>query len=128
MNLRIPAISSISVLFLMVFFSSLLLQFYLPWWIVVVIGFTAGLISVRPAWQNVLIVFAGIGLLWLSASLYIALAESTVLLPRMAGLLQLPYTWMVYAATVLTGALPASLAALAGSWLILREQRADDPA
>ncbi len=114
-------------LFLLVLFSAFLLQFIMPWWIVVVVGFLTGLLSARRPWQNFLIVFAAIGALWLGASLYIAFIESTVLLPRMAGLLQLPHAWMLFVVTALTGALPASLAALGGSWLITRDaETADD--
>ncbi len=108
-------------LFLFVLLSALLLQFILPWWIVVVVGCAAGFASSLPPWKNFAIVFAAIGLLWLLASLYITLTESAVLIPRIAGLLHLPQTWMVFALTVLAGALPASLAALGTSWLISRE-------
>lgn|GEM_PF-867526 len=124
---RIPTISSLFVLFVLVFLSALLLQFYLPWWIVVVTGFMAGLLSTRAPWQNFLIVFSAIALLWLSASAVITLKESSVLLPRMAGLFQLPKPWMVFVLTALVGALPASLAALGSSWLTDRPERTEEP-
>ena len=104
-------------LFLMVFFSALLLQFLLPWWMVVVIGLAAGMISTLSPWRTFLIVFVAIGSLWLLASLYLTFTHSSVLLPRMAGLLQLPTEWMIYLVTVLVGALPASFAALGSSSL-----------
>lgn len=111
---------SVSLLFVTVLLSALVLQLLLPWWIVVVVGFAAGLFSAMPAWKTSLAVFAAIGLLWLGAALFLAATESAVLLPRIAALLQLPATWMVFAVTVLIGAVPSSLAAVAGSWLIVR--------
>ena len=109
-----------SLLFLTVILSALLLQLIFPWWIVVVIGFVAGVVSPLAPWKTGLIVFSAIGLLWLSAALLITFTESAVLLPRIAALLQLPSTWMVFALTVLIGAVPASLAALGSSWLTIR--------
>jgi hypothetical protein len=113
-------IRSVPLLFVTVLFSALLLQLFLPWWIVVVIGFAAGLASSMPSWQKGLTVFAAIGLLWLGAALFITVTESAVLLPRIAALLQLPSTWMVFGVTVLIGAVPSSLAAVGASWLIIR--------
>jgi len=113
-------IRSATLLFLLVLLSALLLQFVFPWWIVVVIGFAAGLLSSLSPRKTSLVVFAAIGLLWLGAALFITLTESTVLLPRIAALLQLPSQWMVFALTVLIGAVPASLASLGSSWLIIR--------
>ncbi len=107
-------------LFVLVLLSVLLLQLLFPWWIVVVIGFAAGLASPLPAWKKGLIVFSAIGLLWLGAALFITFTESAVLLPRIAALLQLPSPWMVFAVTVLIGAVPSSLAAVGGSWLVIR--------
>jgi len=107
-------------LFLLVLLSALLLQLVFPWWIVVVIGFAAGVLSSLPPWNKSLIVFAAIGLLWFGATLFITFTESAVLLPRITALLQLPSQWMVFALTVLVGALPASLASLGSSWLIIR--------
>ncbi len=109
-----------SLLFLTVLLGTLLLQLFFPWWIVVVIGLAAGIVSPLAPWKTGLIVFTAIGLLWLGAALLITFTESAVLLPRIAALLQLPSTWMVFALTVLIGAVPASLAALGSAWLIIR--------
>ncbi len=104
-------------LFAFVFLGALILQFLLPWWIVVVIGFIAGLIGDMPPRKIFVAVFCGIGFLWLAASLYLTLAHSAVLLPRIAGLFGLPAGWMVFVVTVLAGALPSSLAAIGGTYL-----------
>ncbi len=113
---------SVPLLFFLVLISALLLQLMFPWWIVVFIGLAAGLISAQPPWKNFAVVFAAIGLLWFGAALYITLTESAVILPRIAGLLQLPHPWLVFAVTVIAGALPAALAALGSSWLVVRER------
>ncbi len=113
-------IRSVPLLFVIVLISALLLQLFLPWWIVVVIGLLAGMGSSIPTWKKGLTVFAAIGLLWLGAALFITFTESAVLLPRIAALLQLPSPWMVFGVTVLIGAVPSSLAAVGGSWLIIR--------
>ncbi len=110
-------IRSAILLFLLVLLSAFLLQFVFPWWIVVIIGFAAGLLSSLPPWKTGLVVFAATGSLWLGAALFITLTESPVLLPRIAALLQLPSAWMVFALTALIGAIPASLAASGASRL-----------
>ena len=115
---RIIIFKSPLLLYFSVMLASLLLQFILPWWIVVVTGFSAGCFSSLKPWKTTLIVFAAIASLWLSAALYISVTQSTVLLPRIAGLLQMPNTWMVYGLTVLVGSIPASLAALGASLLM----------
>lgn len=115
---------SVPLLFFLVLISALLLQLMFPWWIVVFIGLAAGLISAQPPWKNFAVVFAAIGLLWFGAALYITLTESAVILPRIADLLQLPYPWMVFAVTVIAGALPAALAAYGGSCLWLHNRHA----
>ena len=104
--------SSAPTLFLLVMVSALVLQFFLPWWIVVVTGFGAGYISNLKPWKTSAIVFLAIGLLWLLFALYLSVLHSTVLLPRVSGLFQLPSKWMLFPVTFLVGALPASVAAL----------------
>lgn len=111
------SIHSAPTLFILVAASALVLQLFSPWWIVVAIGFAAGLLSRFSPWKTFLIVFSAIGLLWLAVTLYLTATNSAVLIPRMAALLELPASWMVFALTILIGALPASLAALGASWL-----------
>lgn len=104
-------------LFLLVILSALVLQFIFPWWIVTVIGLAAGFISTMTARKTFFTVFAAIAVLWLAMSVFITYTNSAVLLPRIAGLFQLSNTWMVFAITILIGALPASIAALGSSYL-----------
>lgn len=109
--------NSVISIFLLVILSALLLQFFFPWWIVTVIGLAAGFISTMPARKTFFTVFAAIALLWLAMPVFITYTNSAVLLPRIAGLFQLSSTWMVFAITMLIGALPASIAALGASYL-----------
>lgn len=109
--------SSFIHLFLAVFASAFLLQFQLAWWIVVVIGFITGLVSFRKPWSNFLVVFTAVGLLWVLVPLYITLTQSPVLLSGIADLFGLPAGWLLFVVTALTGALPASIAALGASYL-----------
>ncbi len=104
-------------LFLSVVIATFLLQLFLPWWIVVPIGLTAGWFSRTSALQTAGIVFISVGLVWLLMSLYLSFTTSTVLLPRMAEMFQLPSVWMVFVVTVLVGAVPATLAAYGGAKL-----------
>lgn len=115
---------STRLLFVAVFAAAFILQLVFPWWIVVVVGLAAGLISPLPAWKSGFVVLFAIGLLWLGAAAYMAMTESAVLLPRMATLLYLPAGWMLFVATPLVGALPSALPAMGGRLLI--EHIADD--
>ena len=102
-------------LFLGVLVSALVLQLFVSWWIVVGVGLAAGLVSpCRPA-RTALLVAGAVALGWLGMAGYAALTTSTVLLPRVATLLQLPASWTLYPVTALVGALPAGLAALGGA-------------
>lgn len=104
-------------LFLLVILSALLLQFIFPWWIVTVVGLAASFISTMSARKTFFTVFTAIAVLWAAMSLMITYANADALLPRIAGLFQLPSTWMIFVITVLIGASPASIAALGASFL-----------
>lgn len=104
--------SSATALFVLVFLSALILQLFLPWWIVVVIGIGAGWISKLKPWQTSAIVFLAVGLLWVLFALYLSATHSTALLPRISTLFHLPSEWMLFPVTFLVGALPASVAAM----------------
>lgn len=111
---------STHLLFVAVLVAAFLLQLFFPWWIVVAVGFAAGLASPLAPLKTGVVVFTAIALLWLGAAVYLSVTESAVLVPRMAALLQLPDGWMVFAATALVGALPSSLAAVGSRLLIER--------
>ncbi|MDG5766697.1 hypothetical protein QA596_04395 [Balneolales bacterium ANBcel1] len=98
-------------LIILIGLSAFLLPLVFPWWIVVVAGLVAGWVSMESPARTFAVVFVSVGLVWAVTALYITVVTSPVLLPRMAEALQLPHHSLLFVVTVLTGALPASLAA-----------------
>lgn len=115
-------------LFVSVLVSTVILQLFAPWWIVVGVGLAAGLVSPCRPGRTALLVAGAVALGWLGMAGYAALTTSAVLLPRVATLLQLPAPWTLYPVTALVGALPAGLAALGGALARPQPQTAEEKA
>ncbi|NBC01658.1 MAG: hypothetical protein GVY15_12475 [Bacteroidetes bacterium] len=115
-------------LFVGVLVSALGLQLFAPWWLVVGVGLAAGLVSPCSPGRTGLLVAGAVALGGLGMAGYVALTTSTVLLPRVATLLQLPAPWTLYPLTALVGALPAGLAALGGALLQPRSRTTQEEA
>lgn len=91
---------------------SAILQVFFPWWIIVAVALLAGYMSPTTAFKTFSAAFLGIAVLWLGFMLVVSLFGSTVVLPRMAELFQLPHGVLIYPISILVGALPAGLAAV----------------
>ena len=90
------------------------LQFFLPWWIIIVVSFAVcGLVGKTKAisfWEP----FLAISLLWLGMALYKSQPNDHVLAGRIAEMFGVKAWYMVLVITVLLGGLIAGISGLCG--------------
>ncbi|WP_207428611.1 hypothetical protein [Pedobacter sp. SYSU D00535] len=105
-------------LFLLIAFSCLLFQFFLPWWIIGPLAFGFSFwkaYSGRNAFQSA---FYAVALLWAVIALIHTLENENILANRVGQLFMLPawnFNWVIMLmVTALIGGLAAGVAALAG--------------
>src|SRR5665647_2733200 len=105
-------------LFILIFLSSLLLQFFLPWWVIAPVAFIFSAWKAKSGGHAFGSGFGAIFLLWITMSLYKTLPNDNLLANRVGQLLGLPelsFNWiLVLAVTGIVGGLVSGFAALAG--------------
>jgi len=105
-------------LFILILILSLILQFFLPWWIIALVSFGLAFWKARTGSQAFGQGFLAIFVLWVSMGLVHSLPNENLLANRVAEMLTLPaasFNWIiVLLATGLVGGLVAGFAALAG--------------
>lgn len=101
-------------LFLLIFLVTLLLQFFLPWWIIAPVAFGLALWRGRSGWQAFGAGFGAVALGWLGASLITHLRTEGILTSKVAELLTLPSPLLLLVLTAFLGGLVGGMAALAG--------------
>ncbi|MDB5120145.1 MAG: hypothetical protein JWN56_1363 [Sphingobacteriales bacterium] len=105
-------------LFLLIFVICLVLQLFLPWWIIAPIVFCLAFWKARSAKKAFAVGFNAIFILWLIMGLVKTLPNENILANRVGQMLQLPdlsFNWMiVLLITGLVGGLASGLSALAG--------------
>lgn len=108
-------------LFLLIAVLSLLLQLFLPWWIIAVVAFGLAFWmakgSIHAFWTG----FAAIFVLWIVTSLFRSIPNEHILANRVGEMLMLPhwkYNWIiVLLITGIVGGLAAGFSALAGFYM-----------
>ena len=108
--------------------SAYLMQFYLPWWSIVVAGFLISLILSSKGVSSFFSGFLGIGLLWFFLAWRIDLANTSILTDKVAAIFSLPNSLLLILITSIIGGLAGGFGALAGSHLrsIFTRERAYD--
>jgi hypothetical protein len=101
-------------LFLLIALLSLLLQLFLPWWVVAPVAFGLALWHGRSGWQAFGAGFGAVALVWLGASLFTHLRTEGILTGKVATLLTLPSPILLLVVTALIGGLVGGMAALSG--------------
>ena len=100
--------------FIVILIAAFVLQFLLPWWIVLVIAFaTCGLIAKtgRIAFWSL---FFAIALLWMGMALFKSLPNYNILAGRVAEMLSVKVWWMVLVLTGVFGGLAAAITGYCG--------------
>ena len=104
--------------FIYIFICSLILQFFLPWWIIGPIAFAFAAWKSSNAWYAFRTGFLAIFCLWIIVALFKTLPNDNLLANRVGQMLMLPemkYNWVIILfATGLIGGIAAGFAALSG--------------
>ncbi|MDZ4715827.1 MAG: hypothetical protein SH819_10190 [Cytophagales bacterium] len=99
----------------------LILQYFLPWWTLVIGAFAGGYWFGNKGFISFLAGFVGVGLLWFLTALYIDVQTQSILTEKIARLFPTKTPALLFLLTSLVGGLPAGFAALTGS--ILKSSR-----
>ena len=105
------------ILFLIIAALSFFVQFFLPWWSMAVVAFAAAFLLGKKAMHVFLAAFSGCGLVWLLLAVYIHFTRGDLMTNRIAVLLSLHGTLILYAGTFLVAAIVGGMAGLAGFYL-----------
>ena len=105
-------------LFLLILITSLILQFFLPWWIIAPVAFGLSFWKAQSAGRAFGSGFLAIFVLWVTMSLIQSIPNENLLANRVAEMLTLPassFGWIaILLITGVVGGLVAGLSALAG--------------
>ncbi|HEX8425778.1 hypothetical protein [Hymenobacter sp.] len=104
-------------LFALILISGVLLQLFLPWWVITPLCFVLAAWQRQSGGRSFLAGFLGIGLGWLVMAGWLSLRNDGLLAHRVAQLLPLGgQGWLLVLVTAIIGGLVGGLAALAGTW------------
>jgi hypothetical protein len=95
---------------------------FFPWWTFVIPCVIAGVIGPDRGFKAFLSGFIGVGLMWFILAAFADWQNSYVLTSRMADILSLNATWLLYLITISIGAVIGALSCLTG-YLILGRTR-----
>lgn len=105
-------------LFILILITSLLLQFFLPWWIIAPVAFGLAFWKARSGGHAFGSGFGAIFILWVIMGLIQSIPNENLLANRVGEMLMLPsssFNWIiVLLVTGIIGGLAAGLSALAG--------------
>lgn len=91
-----------------------LLGLFLPWWSVVISALFFGALMGQKGTNAFTGGFAGIGMLWLVQSFFIHIGNEGVLTGRIAEMLDLPHSSLIFLITFLIGGITGGFASLTG--------------
>ncbi len=101
-------------LFSLIFLGSLILQFFLPWWICAAVAFIAAFWQANSARQAFLVGGAAIGLLWCVLALFWHFGSAGILSDKVASVFKLNSGLSLIGVVTLIAALLGGNAALSG--------------
>lgn len=102
------------IVFLIVLLASLLLQLFLPWWVIVIISFLACAILGKTSKQSLWAPFFAILVLWTAVAVFKTQRNDHILVDRVAEMLALKNSWLVMLVTVALGSFAAAIAGFCG--------------
>lgn len=104
-------------LFLLIAIFSFIAQMFLPWWSLAIVAFVLAFLLGKKASKTFLSAFFGCGIVWLLMTFYSHFAKGDLMTNRIAALLSLHGTVMLYAGSFLIAAIVGGLAAISGFFL-----------
>ena len=102
-------------LFLVILVLSFLCSYFLPWWIIAVVAFSAAFFMNKKPGISFLSGFAAVFVAWTILALLKSIPNDNILAERVAKLFQLPNWILLLLVTALIGALVGGMAALSGA-------------
>ncbi len=93
----------------------LVLQYFFPWWTLVIGAFAAGYYAGNKAFMAFLAGFLGVALLWLVAALVIDLQTQSILTDKVAQLFPTKTPALLLLLTAVVGGLLAGFAGMTGA-------------
>lgn len=93
----------------------LAIQYFFPWWTLVIGAFAAGYWAGNKAFMSFLAGFLGVALLWLVAALVIDLQTQSILTDKVAQLFPTKTPALLMVLTAIVGGLPGGLAGMTGA-------------
>lgn len=94
----------------------LVLQYFLPWWTLVIGAFAAGYWAGNKGFVSFAAGFFGVAFLWIATALVIDVQTNSILSEKVAQIFPTQTRPLLYVLTALVGGLPAGFAALAGAF------------
>ncbi|HYV94326.1 MAG TPA: hypothetical protein VE978_21305 [Chitinophagales bacterium] len=104
-------------LFFLITIFSFLLQLFLPWWSMAIAAFVISFLLGKKPWQVFLAAFFACGIVWLLMALYTHFMKGDLMTNRIAGLLFLHGSLVLYIGVFLIAAIVGGFAALTGFYL-----------
>ena len=95
----------------------LVLQYFLPWWTLVLGAMGAGYWFNNKGWVSFSAGLVGVGLLWFTTAMLIDVQTQSILTEKVAKLFPTKTPALLFLLTSIIGGLPAGFAALTGSLL-----------
>lgn len=103
--------------FILTILACLILQYFLPWWTLVIAAFAGGYVYGTKAWVSFLTGFLAVALLWLIMAMTIDAQTSSVLTEKVARMFPTKTPAMLFLLTAIVGGLPGGFAAMSGTLL-----------
>lgn len=94
-----------------------LLQWYLPWWSVVIAGFLVSLILSSNGLTSFISGFLGVGIYWFILAYMVDSTTNSILTERVSAIFFLPNSFLMILLTAAIGGLVGGLGALTGGQL-----------
>jgi hypothetical protein len=112
-------------LFFLIAILSFLVQLFLPWWSLAVVAFACSFMLGRKAATTFFTGMLASGLVWLIMALYIHFTRGDLMTDKMAVLLALPSSLILYLASFFIAGIEGGLAAISGFYLrsIVRDRK-----
>jgi len=102
------------IVFLIVLLASLLLQSFLPWWVIVIVSFLACAMLGKTSKQSLWASFFAILVLWAVVAVFKTQRNDHILVDRVAEMLGLTSAWLVMLITVVLGSFAAAVSGFCG--------------
>ncbi|MEO5675711.1 MAG: hypothetical protein ABIQ74_13795, partial [Chitinophagales bacterium] len=104
-------------LFFLIALLSFLLQLILPWWSMMIAAFVISFFFGKKSSYVFFAGFFGCAVVWLLMEMYVHLSRGDLMTGRIAALLTLPGTAILYATTLLIAGVAGGISGLAGFYL-----------